>query len=172
MPFVERTVQDYGVVIDDVHYYHDVLRRWINATEPGRAKIRRKFMFRRDPRDISTVWFYDPELMAYYPVPYRDTSHPPISIWELREAKSLVTTSGTNEDTERAIFTAYDRMRQIEEAAKGKTKAVRRAAQRRSLGIGQVGTRPAIAPGIPTNSVNEPISDIRPFDDMDDQDDE
>lgn len=172
MPFVERTVQDYGVVIDDVHYYHDVLRRWINATEPGRAKIRRKFMFRRDPRDISTVWFYDPELMAYYPVPYRDTSHPPISIWELREAKGMVTTSGTNEDTERAIFTAYDRMRQIEEAAKGKTKAVRRAAQRRSLGIGQVGTRPAIAPEMPTKSANEPIPDIRPFDDMDDQDDE
>ena len=172
MPFVERTVQDYGVVIDDIHYYHDVLRRWINATEPGRGKVRRKFMFRRDPRDISTVWFYDPELMAYYPVPYRDTSHPPISIWELREAKGRVTSSGTNEDAERAIFQAYDRMRQIEEAAKGKTKAVRRAAQRRTLGIGQVGTRPAIGAEESMSPVAMPTPDIRPFDDMDDQGDE
>lgn len=172
MPFVERTVQDYGVVIDDIHYYHDVLRRWINATEPGRGKVRRKFMFRRDPRDISTVWFYDPELMAYYPVPYRDTSHPPISIWKLREAKGRVTSSGANEDAERAIFQAYDRMRQIEEAAKGKTKAVRRAAQRRTLGIGQVGTRPAIGAAESMSPVVTSIPDIRPFDDMDDQDDE
>ncbi len=110
--------------------------------------------------------------MAYYAVPYRDTSHPPISIWELREAKGLATSSGTNEDTERAIFQAYDRMRQIEEAAKGKTKAVRRAAQRRSLGIGQLGTRPTTAPAEPAQLVAASGPDIRPFDDMDDQDDE
>ena len=49
----------------------------------------------------------------------------------------MVTTSGTNEDTERAIFTAYDRMRPDRGGSEGKTKAVRRAAQRRSLGIGR-----------------------------------
>ena len=172
MPFVERTVQDYGVVIDDIHYYHDVLRRWINATEPGKAKVRRKFMFRRDPRDISTIWFYDPELMTYYPIPYRDTSHPPISIWELNEAKGMVQGSGSDEDTERAIFKAYDRMRQIEEQAKGKTKAVRRAAQRRSLGLG-VTTKHSPSPSVPPEPEAEPaVSSILPFDDMDDMSDD
>lgn len=34
MPFIERTVQNYGVLIDAVHYYHDVLRPWINAPHP------------------------------------------------------------------------------------------------------------------------------------------
>lgn len=30
MPFEERGVYDYGVVIDEVHYFHDVLRPWMN----------------------------------------------------------------------------------------------------------------------------------------------
>lgn len=29
-PWIERTIQDYGVLIDDVHYYHDVLRLLIH----------------------------------------------------------------------------------------------------------------------------------------------
>ena len=49
-PYVERTIQDYGVVIDEIHYYHDVLRRWIGAKD-GSSKRKRKFLFRRDPRD-------------------------------------------------------------------------------------------------------------------------
>lgn len=168
MPFVERTIQDYGVLINDVHYYHDVLRRWINATVPGHPKVRRKFMFRQDPRDISVIWFYDPELMAYFPIPYRDTSHPPISIWELREAKAQATSSGLSEDAERAIFKAYDRMREIEEAAKGKTKAVRRAAQRRTTALGQIGTRPNIQPSNATAHAANMPTDVLPFDDIDD----
>jgi len=33
-PYIERPVLGYGVVIDNVHYYHDVLRPWINAPHP------------------------------------------------------------------------------------------------------------------------------------------
>jgi putative transposase len=57
MPFFERTVQNYGVLIDDVHYYHDVLRPWINAKHPEYEKHKRKFRFHRDPRDISALYF-------------------------------------------------------------------------------------------------------------------
>ncbi|WP_234912418.1 Mu transposase C-terminal domain-containing protein, partial [Vibrio anguillarum] len=56
LPFEERTIQAYGVQIDNVHYYHDVLRIWINSTVEGNSKQKRKFIFRRDPRDISTIW--------------------------------------------------------------------------------------------------------------------
>src|SRR5690606_27173323 len=31
LPFLERTVQPYGILIDHVYYYHEVLNRWINA---------------------------------------------------------------------------------------------------------------------------------------------
>jgi putative transposase len=170
MPYEERTVQNYGVAIDEVHYYHDVLRRWIDAPDPLSPKRKRKFTFRRDPRDISTIWFYDPELNAYYPIPYRNTSLPPISIWELREAKRRLETDGRKNIDERSIFEAYDRMREIEQQAQGKTVSVRRAAQRRKLGqhsarptekpdLSQVAPNPFAAQGCPL---------IEPFEEMDD----
>ncbi len=163
-PYEERTIQDYGVVIDEVHYYHDVLRRWIGAKDPEAAKYKRKFMFRRDPRDISVIWFFDPEVRTYFAIPYRDTSHPAISVWELREAERAVKQAGKPVD-ERAVFDAYDKMRAIEDEALAKTKATRRAQQRRRDGIG------ADKPAAPTPSVAKhevaPLATIEPFDELD-----
>lgn len=170
MPFVERTVQDYGVVIDDVHYYHDVLRRWIAAKDPKAPKHKRKFLFRCDPRDISVVWFHDPELQAYYPIPYRDTSHAAISVWELREARRWVQQAGKPVD-ERALFDAYDRMREIEESAKTKTRAVRRAQQRRNDSA--KAPRPKHPPTPSASAGTEPApQEVRPFDELDDLSDD
>lgn len=173
MPFVERTVQDDGVVIDDIHYYHDVLRSWINTTEPDKPRVKRKFIFRRDPRDISTVWFFDPQLKTYYAIPYRDTSHPPISIWELREAKKVAKGQNEDEATERNIFDAYERMREIEEKAKGETKSARRAGQRRKTGIEAAANHiPLQTKVIPEVPQPLPQRDIKPFDELDDLSDE
>lgn len=169
MPFEERTVQEYGVVIDNVYYWHDVLRRWVGAADPVNSRQRRKFLFRIDPRDISVIWFFDPELQIYYAIPYRDTSHPAISIWELREARRRLDDEGGRIIDEAAIFAAYDRMREIEDEAKAKTKAARRATQRRSMGIGA--TAKTVTPS-PVGQ-QEQLSmlttlDIQPFDEMDD----
>jgi putative transposase len=167
MPFEERTVQNYGVAIDEIHYYHDVLRRWIGEIDADNPKAKRKFMFRRDPRDISTIWFYDPEVMEYYPIPYRDTSHPPISLWEMREMNRQIQEAKKNVD-ERAIFEAYERMRAVETAAQGKTKAVRRAEQRRTSGL--VASKPAPHKASPVGAqpVIQVLPDIKPFDELDD----
>ena len=83
MPYVERTVKPCGIVLDQVTYYADVLRRWINVGNPDNEQQR--FIIRRDPRDISTIYFYDPEPKRHFPISYGNTAHPPISIWELRE---------------------------------------------------------------------------------------
>ena len=125
-------------------------------------------MFRRDPRDISTIWFYDPEVMEYYPIPYRDTSHPPISIWEMREMKRQINESKKPVD-ERAIFEAYERMRAVEAEAQGKTKAVRRAAQRRNSGLGASG-KLAAKKAVPLEAtlIAPPLTDLKPFDELDD----
>lgn len=163
-PFLERTIQDYGVVIDDVHYYHDVLRRWIGAKDPTSPKTKRKFVFRRDPRDISAIWFFDPELRTYYPIPYRDTSHPAISLWELREAERLVKQAGKAPD-ERALFDAYDRMRAIEEEAQVKTKAVRRAQQRRRDSLGA--DKPSVAKAQAAEAGTIAPAAIEPFEELD-----
>lgn len=172
MPFERRTVQDYGVVIDEIHYYHDVLRRWINTPDPKDSKRKRKFTFRRDPRDISQLWFFDPELQTYYPIPYRDTSHPAISIWELREAKTSVKADGRRHINEHAIFEAYDRMLEIEALAVEKSKAARRSKQRRNNHKAAKSIKPpaAIEAPTPNTEPNQNFKEIiiEPFDEMDD----
>jgi putative transposase len=132
MPYIERTVQGYGVVVDEIHYYHDVLRRFINATDPDNPKLKRQFIFKRDPRNISQLYFYDPEVKLYYAIPYRDTSHPPMSIWELREVRRQLEKEGYENVNEQLIFDAYERMRRQEEEAVRETKKARRARQRRA----------------------------------------
>lgn len=169
MPFEFRTVQDYGIVMDEIHYSHDVLRRWINAPDLEDSKKKRKFTVRRDPRDISQVWFYDPEVNEYYTIPYRDTSHPAISIWELREARKRALADGRRHISEHAVFEAYDRMREIEEESMEKSKAAKRARQRRKHHA------QADRPATNTSSISMEIqvdgqdhADIQPFDEMDD----
>ncbi len=131
MPFEERTVQDYGVVIDEVQYFSDVLRPWINSLEPSGSKNKRKFLFRRDPRDISVLYFYDPELKRYFSIPYRDSSLPPVSIWELREAQKRAKDMGMKNYSERAVFELINQQRAIEEESAEKTKKARRSQQKR-----------------------------------------
>jgi putative transposase len=127
LPFEERSIQEYGVVIDHIHYYHDVLRNWIHAIEPGsgKSKLKRKFIFKRDPRDISHVFFYDPDQKEYFEIPYRDTSKPPITIWEYREVLSHLKSQDKDPD-EQKIFDAYEDMKRIEEKAVSKTKSQKR----------------------------------------------
>lgn len=172
MPYVERTVQGYGVVIGEVHYYHDVLRRFINAADPENPKLKRQFIFKRDPRDISRIYFFDPELRQYFTVPYRDTSHPAISIWELREVRRQLEKEGRENVNEQLIFDTYERMRQQEERAVRETKRVRRARQRRS--DHHQAAKPATAtPNQPQYSNHQPpvsVADIAPFDEMEELD--
>lgn len=172
MPFETRTVQQYGIVWDHIEYQHDVLRRWINAPDPDNPRLKRKFLCRRDPRDISTIWFYDPEVEQYYAIPYRNTSHPAISIWELREAEKRVIEERSNvEVDENRLFDAYDRMRRIEEDAKKLTKKVRRGNERRRLGLANARSHIESAPGrseTPTPQAPPRTRDIQPFDEVDD----
>jgi putative transposase len=64
MPYGERTIERHGIVIDEISYYDDVLRPWIGASDPTDTRGMRKckFIIRRDPHDISTVYFYDPDV--------------------------------------------------------------------------------------------------------------
>jgi putative transposase len=131
MPYEERTVQEYGIVIEYVYYFADVLRRWVNSRDPKNQSKRRKFIFKRHPNDISVVYFFDPEVNQYFRIPYRDTSHPPVSIWEFRRALKRLKDQGIEEVDEAMIFDSYAQMRAIEEKAAQETKHMRRERQRR-----------------------------------------
>lgn len=132
MPSFERSVQKYGVVLDEIHYYQQVLSPWIGALQPGTGR-KRKFLFKRDPRDISMLYFYDPELKDYFEIPYRNNTRPPITLWELKEAQKRLKEEGTKDIDEEVIFRAYERMRTIEEESVTKTKRMRRKSQSKRL---------------------------------------
>lgn len=159
LPFVERTVQPVGVSIDGIQYFSDALRRFVGATEHGR---KRQFLFRRDPRDISTVWFWDPDLQRYAAIPYRNTTHPPISVWELRELRRNLHEQGSAHVNEAAIFAAYDRLREREARAVSETKRVRRARARRPAIMKPI-PLDQTTDGDPTELSSINVADITPF---------
>jgi len=172
MPFETRTVQHYGIIWDHVEYQHDVLRRWINAADPDNPKLKRKFLCRRDPRDISVIWFYDPEVHEYYAIPYRNTSHPAISIWELREAEKRAEMERPSVPVdETLIFEAYDKLRRIEEDAKKLTKSTRRSNERRRIGLANAREH-LVASAMPVANLPQSVATleriVQPFDEIDD----
>lgn len=128
LPSFERTVQHYGVE-HDVTYYSEALRPWINAKDDKTGKTR-KFIFRRDPRDISVLWFYDPILRQYFKIPVANQAFPAASVWEYRAAKKKAVEDGHAHINEALISRYILENRELVSSAQAKTKKARREAQR------------------------------------------
>jgi len=124
MPHARRSVtHQYGIAWDNVHYYHDVLKPYVSD---GRS-----YIVKRDPRDISAIFFYHEDTKSYSRIPYANISLPQISIWEYREIQKQLEAEGRANVDEAAIFEAYERInRRVEEATK-ETHKTRRAGERR-----------------------------------------
>lgn len=128
MPSFHRTVQAYGVQID-VFYYSEALRHWINTKDPETG-LARKFVFRRDPRDISVIWFYDPVLKQYFRVPVAYQAFPAATLWEFKAAKRKAVSDGRANVDDALIAKLILENRELVERAAVNTKTARRAAQR------------------------------------------
>lgn len=131
MPFIMRTVQEYGIMLMGVAYWTDVLRRFIHSTNPKAKNLKQEFVCRYDPRDLSKIWMYEPETEQYIEIPYRNLSRPPISLWELKDAKRQLREESMSVTNEELIFKAIDRMRAVVSDESAKTKSARIKAQRR-----------------------------------------
>ena len=102
---------------------------------------KRRFIFRRDPRDISSVWFFDPEIEKYFKVPFSDQRRPSLSAWENERMKEHLKKQGIQAPTENDLLRALTELRGQVEESKTRTKKARREAQRRKEH--QKGTTPA-----------------------------
>lgn len=175
LPSFRRTVQTYGVSIDGLNYYADVLRSWINSTDPTDRKKKREFIFRRDPRDISAIWFYDPEAKEYFKVPFANQTLPSMSIWEYQQAREETRKRGQASVNEHQILQAITELRHKVEESKEKTKRARRMSQRRRE------HEKGISPATPTSAkpaletlkppLATPFADLLDTDDVDAFDD-
>ncbi|MCG2575867.1 DDE-type integrase/transposase/recombinase [Dechloromonas sp. XY25] len=131
LPFESRTVQEYGVVLNWIYYYDDALRPWIKSKDPNNSKEARKFLVRFNPRDMREIYFLDPVSKTFITIPYRDRSHPPVSLWEVLAAERKLREKGYKNVNEALLFEALLEMRDIEEEAERKTKKARRAKEKR-----------------------------------------
>jgi putative transposase len=111
-------------------YYAEALRSWINETDAESNK-KREFIFRRDPRDISMVWFFDPVLKEYFQIPTADQSIPSLSIWEYQQAKGKLKREGEKSAKPHQVLQSLTELREQVEESKERTKKARRQAQRR-----------------------------------------
>lgn len=129
MPSITRTIQAFGVTWKGLRYYGDSLRPWINFSEPTTGK-KREFIFRYDPRDISILWFFDPELKSYFRIPYADQSLPSMSLWEHQQVRQKLKEEGKRSINQHTIDAGLAEMRQLVETASQHTRKARRQLQR------------------------------------------
>lgn len=130
MPFQERCISGNGVILNEVEYFSDVLRPWINRKSKDNPRQNEKYRFRYDPRDISVIYFYDEAVGRYFEIPYRNTSHPAVSIWELKAARKIAKAQGKSTVDEHAVFQIIEYQRAILAESAQKTKAARKEQQR------------------------------------------
>lgn len=129
MPVFERTVQRYGIQLDKITYYDPILDPYIGSTDSD-ERSKRKFIVRRDPRDISRIYFYDPADNSYTVLPYRNIGYPAMSLFELNAIRDRLAEQGRLDIDEALIFEELSRSRERIQDATTKTKKARRALAR------------------------------------------
>ena len=127
LPVLRRRITRIGFVLDHISYYADFLKPWIASRDRMD-----KFIIRRDPRDISRIWVLDPESKAYFDIPYRSLSRPPVTLWEHKHAVENLRKKGWEQVDEASIFQMIDQMRELTENAAKERKRARRDRSRRS----------------------------------------
>jgi putative transposase len=112
-----------------------------------------------DPRNLERVYLRDLE-GTYWRIPYLDLGLPPISLWELHEARRRLKDEGRRVVDEHAIFEAIRNQRQLIEQAR---KATHRSARERRKRERLVRTISIQNPTI-TLMGDKSLDEIKPFD--------
>lgn len=133
LPSYSRTIQNYGVEIEGLFYFDDILRKWINLPNPYDPSGKNKFTFRVDPRDISKAWFYEPELKQYFEISLADRVLPAMSLWEYKQVKTAARKEGMKSVNVPQLMNALTDLRQQTEEAKERTKSARLKQQKSKI---------------------------------------
>lgn len=163
LPAIYRTIQRDGITLDEVNYYGDVLRHWINRKDEKGKKL--KFKIKRDPLNIRKIYFFDPELEEYFEIYYKKIEAPEMTLWDLNSAKRYLKEKNIENYNENDIFEAYDILEQIEDEAVSNT---RKAKLRKTKSIKMKDIKESKKvedkPIQKDNSLDDLFSDIKLFD--------
>ena len=119
MPLAQRTVQDDGLTIFHIRYWHPVFSVW--------REDRRHVRVRYHPEDLSRV-FVSADGRNYVEARYADLRRPVITLWEQRAAVRALRAQNQPRVSEALVFQAIERQRRIVERARRDTRQERRGA--------------------------------------------
>ena len=91
LPFVKRTVQRYGIEIDNIKYFHPSISRWIGVrsnSEDG------KFTIKYERHQIGFVYFFDPESKEYLEIPRVRRDAPQTTRFQLKQVQASLKQKG------------------------------------------------------------------------------
>ncbi|MEX0295680.1 Mu transposase C-terminal domain-containing protein [Pseudomonas putida] len=170
LPSSRRTIRPDGVEMDAM-YYAEALRPYVGAIDPA-TKNPRKFLFRRDPRDVNRIWFYDPGLREYFEIPILRGRYAGVTVSEYVAAKKKAKQMGRDAIDHDLIERLIEENRQQEIEAAARTKEARKNTQKRTNNAKQ--TTPAKPkpdlPSPPPKPVDVPgllsIDDVDTFGDV------
>ena len=153
MPVDEQTL------LLDLRYYDVALNMYINDSDENDKS--KEFLFRRDPRNIGKIWFYDPKLKRYFPIPFADQSLPDMSIWEYKQVRQFLKDKDEKLIHSQQIHDALTEMRDLVEQSAQRTKKARRQAQRQKVHAKSKVVIPTTLPeSKPTETVKTPASNL------------
>ena len=109
LPAVPRRIQRDGIHFNNIRY-------WDNILSPWAGRLKQPLLIKYDPRNLSRVFVRDSN-GRHWPVPYANLGQPPISLWELEEARKELRKQGNNTHAERAIFANILEQRRIVDTA-------------------------------------------------------
>ncbi|WP_412026643.1 Mu transposase C-terminal domain-containing protein [Deinococcus yunweiensis] len=129
LPSFEVTIQRTGITLETVTYYHEVLEPYLARRVLGKAS--EKFVVRRDPRDISQVYFYVPEAGRYFAIPFASSLWQRMSVWELRALKADTKKKRPGRVKESELIQEQQAQRRLVAHAQKATRDTRRQDERR-----------------------------------------
>lgn len=128
LPSVTRTIQVEGVTIGrSIFQCKSTLARWVGAKNPLQADG--KFVFKFDPFDMSEIYFLDPEVGDYFPIP-REGGVGHVTLWDLESVKRQARRENRGHVDQGLIDEGAEKMRAVRREAALKTKKARRNQQR------------------------------------------
>lgn len=129
MPSNRRTVQRSGVEFEGLTYSNPAIRKFVKTRSSATSKLARQFLIRYDPRDMSTIWLYDPDSNEHIPLSSTSKKDTHVSLWELRSIKRELAGKGYTVN-QRLIHQSIEDRKRIVESEANLTKSARKERQK------------------------------------------
>ena len=125
LPTAERQVLRDGIRLHNIWYQCDSLQGLIGLKPETPQQGVLKILVRYDPFDLSRIFAVDPRTQGYLVVPYRDSSHPPVTLREVRILRKEIRLRLNCPATEELLFRERERLRAALSSAVKSTKKAR-----------------------------------------------